>query len=198
MTETVTPSQEEAAPTPAGPIVGTAGRYYRNARYIMTAGLVIMGAYFAYDGYVGYPKKNRQIAEIAAMIDQTKQGSEDWIKLDQLRTKLGTPESDTSIGTQIFLGYALPVGAIAYLVYFLRKSRGKIRLDGDVLSVPGHPPVPLSAITAIDDSLWKKKGIAKLSYDTNGQKGVIILDDFVYQQTPTDAIYDRVLAARNG
>lgn len=196
MTEIATPSQEETAPAPAGPIVATAGRYYRNARYIMTLGLIVMGAYFAYDGYKGWPDRNKKIDEVQTALDRTPKDSADWVKLDEAQRKLGAKKTDTDIALQKVLGYALPLAAIAYLVFFLRKSRGELRLENDVLHAPGHPPVALSAVTAVDDSLWKKKGIAKISYDANGQKGVIVLDDFVYQQTPTDAIYDRVLASR--
>lgn len=68
------------------------------------------------------------------------------------------------------------------------------RLKDDVLYVPGHPPVPLDAIRQIDKSKWDKKGIAYLDYELDSQpnapavKGSIKLDDFVYDQNPTDAI----------
>ena len=62
-----------------------------------------------------------------------------------------------------------------------------------MLSVPGHPPVPLAAVTSVDHRLWKKKGIAFVHYAVAGKTGRLTLDDFVYQQLPMDAIYDRVM-----
>ena len=63
---------------------------------------------------------------------------------------------------------------------------------------PGHPPIPLDAITEIDKSKWKKKGIAYLGYEVmdpaiNGvRKSTAVLDDFVYQQEPTDRIFEAI------
>lgn len=175
------------------PIVATAGRYYRNARYLMTLGLLVMGAYFLYDGFKGYPERNRQIDEVNRAYD-TANGDESKAKYAELQQKLGSKKTDTDIALQKVLGFALPVAGLAYLVYFLTKSRGEVRLDGDVLSVPGHPKVPLRSVTDVDHRLWKKKGIAHVRYEVDGKKGRLTLDDFVYQQLPMDAIYDRVAA----
>ncbi|HEX8324505.1 MAG TPA: hypothetical protein VF595_11410 [Tepidisphaeraceae bacterium] len=191
MSEPVLPPTVNEAPAP---IVARAGRYYRNARLVMVLGLLIMGGYFAYDGYKGYPARNAEIARIGQELNATPKDSPRWIELEQQQRKLGAPKSDTDIGLQKVLGYALPVVALAYLAYFLNKSRGEIRLENDVLTAPGHPPVPLSAVTAVDTRLWKKKGIATLQYAVEGKRGSIVLDDFVYQQTPIDAMYDRVVA----
>lgn len=196
MSEPLTPSVEPVAES-TGPIVAKAGRYYRNARYLMTLGLLIMGGFFLYDGYVRYPANNKKIEDVSAAIDQEKQGSAKWVELDQLRQKLGTPKTGTDLALQKVLGYALPVAALAYLLYFLNKSRGEIRLENDRLTVPGHPTVALSDIQSVDSSLWKKKGIAYVNYTAGGQSGKITLDDFVYQQKPVDTIYDRILAAKS-
>ena len=174
------------------PIVATAGRYYRNARYLMTLGLFIMGAYFLYDGYRGYPAHNRQVDEINRLFD-TANGDESKAKYAEMQGKIGAKKPEFDIFLQKIFGFALPVAGVAYLAFFLSKSRGQVRLDGDVLSVPGHPAFPLSAITSVDHRLWKKKGIAYVNYAVNGKTGRLTLDDFVYQQLPMDAIYDRVV-----
>lgn len=190
MSEPVTPPVSTG---PAGPIVARAGRYYRNARYLMVLGLLVMAGFFLYDGYKRYPAQNEKIDEIAREIDKLPKGSPTWVELDQQRQKLGAKKSDTDIGLQKVLGYVLPVVGLAYLLYFLNKSRGEVRLENDILTAPGHPPVPLSAIESIDSRLWKKKGIATVKYTVAGKSGAIMLDDFVYQQTPIDAIYDRLV-----
>jgi len=77
---------------------------------------------------------------------------------------------------------------MAVLVLFWTRyhSRGQYRLDGDVLYVPGHPPVPLGTIGKIDKRRWDRKGIAYIHYElTGGRIGCLRLDDFVYQREPT-------------
>jgi hypothetical protein len=63
-----------------------------------------------------------------------------------------------------------------------------------VITAPGHPPIPFSAIRELDKRQWDRKGIAIVKYEVDGKTGSLTLDDFVYEQDPTDKIYDRVLA----
>jgi hypothetical protein len=189
---------EAALPeTVSQPIVARAGRYYRTARYIMVLGIIAMGAWFAYDGFINWPAQNRKLdpieAELKGSPNETRR-----IELEQQRKQIGDRKTDTSIQLQRVLAIGLPLVAIGYAGFFLRRSRGEIRLENDTLHVPGHPPVPLTAIRAVDDSLWKKKGIAVLTYDTGSATGTIRLDDFIYQQTPVDQIFDVVQARRAG
>lgn len=69
------------------------------------------------------------------------------------------------------------------------------RVSADTLYVPGHPPIAISEITEIDNTLWERKGIAHVKYMTAaGKSGTFKLDDFVYERKPIDAIYDRIMA----
>src|SRR5689334_18513333 len=63
-----TPPQASNAAGPAAPIVARAGRYYRNARYLMFTIIVAMGAWFLYDGFVRYPAENRQYQELRTQL----------------------------------------------------------------------------------------------------------------------------------
>jgi len=181
-------SSAESTPTPLpdaigtaadarGEIVAYAGSWYRNARYIMAAIVFACAAWFAYDGWVGYPKIN---AAYQAAIERKEKPAEDR-------------KSDLDIQIQKLLAITLPIVGVLIIVWLRYNSRGCYRLKGDVLQVPGHPPVPLDAIREIDKSKWDKKGIAYLDYELAGgggkpKTGTITLDDFVYQQEPTDAI----------
>ena len=102
--------------------------------------------------------------------------------------------SDSSIFLQKLLGYSLPPIGILFLIRMLYVSRGAVRLKDDVITAPGHPAIPFTAIRELDKRQWDRKGIAVLKYDVDGRKGSLTLDDFVYEQAPMDAIYDRVLA----
>ena len=94
-------------------------------------------------------------------------------------------------GTFALIGGVLV--ALALLAWTLYRSRGQYRLSGDTVHIPGHPPVKISEITEINNTLWERKGIAKIKYATaSGQSGEFKLDDFVYDRTPTDQIFERI------
>ena len=52
----------------------------------------------------------------------------------------------------------------------------------------------MAAVTSVDHRLWKNQAIAAVKYDLARTRGTLTLDDFVYQQVPVDAIYDRLVA----
>jgi hypothetical protein len=156
-------------------IVARAGRYYRNARYLMVLLCLALAGWFAYDGWVAWPRENAQA---------------------QLRGQEKLPRSDFDILLQRLLGGALPFAGLGILLRALHHSRGEYRLDGQTLHVPGHPPVPLDAIRQIDKSKWERKGVARIDYEPPGTTETrrLTLDDFVYDQTATDAILARIEA----
>lgn len=185
MTETASPVTD----TPSDRIVARSGRYYRNARFIMVLAILAFGAYFLYDGFIGYPRINARLAELKKELGGNPTTARK-IEIDKELSDLGSGESDKSIATQKALGFALPVVAIAYTIFFLRRSRGEVVWENGVLHHPGHPPLTLGQMTSIDNKLWKKKGIAYLKYDADGKHGVIRLDTFFHDEKSMDAIYD--------
>jgi hypothetical protein len=183
------------ATTSDGDIVATAGTYYRVTRYIITVVMLAMGLWFGYDGFINWPRQNREIAELegqrAAAL--TAGDNEKAAKLLEDINKVGKHHSESDLRLQKILFFTLPPLAIAAIVRWIYISRGSYRLSGNVLHVPGHPPVPLDAITELDKRQWDRKGIAFISYDLgNGQTGKLKLDDFLYQREPTDEIYKRI------
>lgn len=193
MTQDPTTAITEQTQTPAGPIVARAGRYYRNTRYLLSALVVGMGLWFAYDGYIGWPEQNRQRAELIRERDQAERAGDQARQQELTRQIMSMKErTDFDIGLQRVLGWTLPPLGLLLLFWALYNSRGEYRLEGDVLGAPGHPPIPLSSIREIDRRLWDRKGIAYLRYEHEGRQGTIKLDDFVYDRKPIDEIYDRV------
>src|SRR5262245_41397215 len=57
-------TDQTAALEQTGPIIAHAGRYYRNMRYLMFVLFIGMGAWFGYDGWVGWPRMNQKILEL--------------------------------------------------------------------------------------------------------------------------------------
>jgi len=158
--------------TASGDVVARAGRYFRNTRYLISVGLIAMGLWFAYDGWVTYPRENQKARDEGKDI---------------------MPHPGKDIPLQRALGFALPPLGALLLLRWLYISRGEYRLAGHTLTVPGHPPVPFEMITTIDKRQWDRKGIAYVEYEVNGAHGRLKLDDFIYERVPTDQIYDEIV-----
>jgi len=171
---TTPPTTPDPNLTYAGPIVARFGRYYRNTRYLMFLLFLGFGIYCIYDGFYKYPADN-----------------ETAIKRGQR-----PPHGEYDAPLNKALGIILPPLAIFVLLRALHNSRGELRLEGETLSIPGHPPIPLSAIRKIDKALWDRKGIAAIEYelDQPPTRGRFKLDDFVYDRGPTDQIMERIEA----
>jgi hypothetical protein len=189
-------TQQNEAQAVEGDIVARGSADYRIRRYIMVALMFAFGAWFLYDGYIKYPRTNEKVAELQREIEQaTAAGDEARAERARVTLKSLTPETAESIAWQKRLGYSLPILAGLFLVFFLYRSRGAYRLSDDTLHIPGHPPVPLASITALDKGLWDRKGIAFVDYSlADGKRGKLTLDDFIYERKPTDAIVDRLTA----
>jgi hypothetical protein len=193
----MTSTTESPAPasTPAGEIVARPDNWYRVKWIAMSLGIILYcGGRFLQDGFINYPRNNQRIAEVEKQRDLTKDPAEKT-RLDKERDALGAIKTDYDLNLQKFIGFvSLPLG-LWLLINTLKKTRGQIRLSGQTVDAPGHPPVPFESITSIDNRLWDKKGIAYVNYSlSEGRNGQITLDDFAYQREPLDKIYDAIVA----
>jgi hypothetical protein len=175
MTQT-TPTIDASSQTD---LVARPAKYYRWTRYIVVAGLIGFGIACIRDGFYEYPRRHQ------AYTDAINHG----------RKPDTADQSHLNIVLNQALGVTLPALGVVGLAWFLYSSRGEYRLSGDVLHVPGHPPVPLDAIRSLDKTRWDRKGIAMVEYELPGKATgakTIKLDDFVYERAPTDAIVERI------
>ncbi len=165
-------AEQTAAPTQTGPIVARAYSYYRLTRIGMLVLLGGFGVWFCHDGYFVWPRENRQ----------------------NIAQGITPPHTTMDITLNQWLGVLLPPLGIAAMAWGMYQSRGEYRLANGVLSVPGHPLVPLSDIDSIDKARWDKKGIALIHYTLrpSGEQRVIRLDDYVYEREPTDKIFEQI------
>jgi hypothetical protein len=168
----------EAAPE----VIAKAGGEYRIKRYILVVLMFLVGLWFAYDGFVNWPRE-RELYDAAP---------------ESNRPLMKKPHTEMDILIQRDLAYLLVPLAPLLLVFFLYNSRGELRLSGDMLFVPGHPPVPLNRILSLDKTQWARKGIAFAHYQLEDSiKGRIRLDDFVYQSEPVHIMVDQIDADMN-
>lgn len=180
--------------TPAAgnePIVARYGSYYRNMRYIMVTLVIAFGAWFGYDGFVGYPEHNRKYDEIERRQQEAarRQDNDAAAQLAEELRKHGARKTPTDIALQKWLSFVLPPLGLAYLGFVLYRSRGEFRLEGTRLSVPGGKQLDLSQVKSVDNALWDRKGIAVVNYDG----GQFALDDFIYDAKPIRAIHAAIM-----
>lgn len=196
------PDSTVADTVPASPVFGNevvarASTEYRVKRYIMVVILVGCGSWFGYDGFVGWPAENAKIEQLDQQIVAARKivGNEEAVKKLEFEKSRLTKRSDMDLNFQKALCVILPTLGFIVLGFALHNSRGQYRLRDNILNVPGHPPVPLDAITSIDKTYWDRKGIVFINYELpNGKAGKVRLDDFIYQRPPTDEIYKRIEA----
>lgn len=201
MTETAPPASTERA-VPQQPVAAPGSRYYRSRRYFIVLAMLVFAGYFAYDGWKHYPAVNARIdavqREIASLTGAT--SPEDQKRQADLSVEmqsLGGRHTEFDIQLQKIFAVALPFVAAGFLAFILHRSRGLVRLENDTLHVPGHPAIPLDAVTTVDGRLWRKKGIAYVDYAVGEATGRAKLDAFIYEPKPMDDLYE-LIARRFG
>jgi hypothetical protein len=190
---TAVPEPSASKPVSTGDIIARPASYYRNTRYLMTIMFIAMGAWFGYDGFVRYPAENARIEQLERIMDTADKKSPEYDRATTERQKLKL-HTDTDLLLQRALAFLLPPAGLAILFWAHYNSRGVLRLSGQTLHVPGHPPVPFSTIRSVDKGLWDRKGIAYVEYllPNSVEKKTVKLDDFIYDRSPTDAIYKAI------
>ncbi len=171
---------------------------YRRKHLIFAFITFAVGFWFAYDGWIGWPKHNEEVRQVKLDIEKSRNAA-DQKKLEELQTKLSKMHevyNDWSIGLQKFLALLLPLAGIGYGIWTWHAARGRYRLVGHTLEIPGHGEIPLSDIRSIDKTRWDRKGIAVIHYQAHHpqRERSFKLDDFAYERKPTDEILDRLEA----
>lgn len=181
----------------SGLVVAGPGKGYRIKFAIFALVMIAMGAWFGYDGYIGWPAQNDQLRALkvqrAEAINRNEQVRSAELLAQMKEINNGEERTNKDLLIQKILAFSLPPLGLILAIRAFRNSRGEYRLENDVLTVPGHPPVPLVNVTEIDRRLWDRKGIAYINYDLgDGKQGTIRLDDYFHDRPPTDEIFKRV------
>jgi hypothetical protein len=167
---------EQETPYSGGQIVATAARDFRWKRFALVGILLIYSGLSIRDGFVKYPRENAAA---------------------RARNLEILPHPGFDIQLNQALGVLLPPLSLLFLSWTLFISRGSYRFDGTDIHVPGHPPIPLSAVREINRAKWERKGIAYVQYQLPGSSrpAKFKLDDFIYQREPTDQIFAMIESA---
>ena len=189
------PLPEPEAQPPADEIVAGPDSGYRWKHLLLAVGAIVFGCWFGYDGWVKWPAENREIekvqrdkdiAEEARQADKVNEAAEKLTKLKR--------HTETDLLIQKLLATVLPGFGIFWAVWTLRETRGQLRMVGNTLEAPGHPPITYENIRRIDKRKWDRKGIALLHYEHGDppQPGILKIDDFAYERKPADEILERI------
>jgi hypothetical protein len=169
---------------------------YRLKHMVFAIVIFGVGFWFGYDGWIGWPRHNREVAALQHDIDNAaKRG--DQRQLEELKTKLAgmhKPYNEADLLIQKLLACGLPVIGLGYGLWTLLVTRGQIRVEGHTLHVPGAEPIEFVDIRHIDKARWDRKGIAVIHYQAHHpqRETSYKLDDFAYQRKPTDEILERI------
>jgi hypothetical protein len=152
-------------------------------RMIMIAGfLTLLGCWFFYDGFLGYPKKNEAYTVYHQL--KAEQRLDEWPQIAQSRGWAKRPPeklySPGDIRGQFVLGGVSFVLAITALIWMFANRNSELRSDDEAVYAPNGRRVPFGAIIGINKRKWDSKGIAVLQYQINGKRGKLKLDDYKY------------------
>lgn len=154
------------------------------------------GLYCLYDGFIAYPAENAHYERYEAI----KQAHPDtWRdEWDRLALENNLPINPSELehhepwdiyAQYIMAAVTLPIGLLFGVAFMRAKSRW-IAGDEQGLHTSWGQHAPWDAITSVDKTRWKSKGIAVVYYRDpagNGERR-ITLDDWKYEREPTTAL----------
>ena len=186
--------QIEETPTTPDEIIAPPDAWYRMKHMVFSIVMIGLGFWFAYDGYIGWPGHNQRVHDVKVGIEQAQAKGENPKELKEELSKMREAYTETDILIQKLLAFSLPFAGLAYGIWTYRATRGRYRLAGHTLEIPGHNPIEMVDIQRIDKTRWDRKGIAVVAYMAHHprRERSFKLDDFAYQRKPTDEIVDRI------
>lgn len=196
--------------------------WYTKRMSLMTVMFVGFGLYFFYDGFIGYPKKNKIFREHERFmkIQEEKEtflaesgtnvewadvveekgypAQSDWVGF---AAENGWPEEPPekihTTEDQFFFGtLCVGIGLVVLGTMFANRKR-VLRADVTSLTTPKGERVPFASAFRVDQRKWDHKGLAYVYYrEGEGKVRRAIIDDLKFGGA--DAIRKRLLANFDG
>jgi hypothetical protein len=167
---------------PLMPHQATLSKTWKNRQLIIGFALITLGAWFFYDGAVGFPKKNVRFHAFKELEEQGRQS--EWAALaDKNKWPRTIPEKEykpVDLKGQFVLGGASTLGGLLALGLLLKSMNQNLRSDDEAIYGASGQRVPFSAITGFDRSKWDSKGIMFALYQQDGRTRRLVLDDYKF------------------
>ncbi len=166
----------------------TVSSAYRMQLGMMAVFILFWSLWFLYDGHWGYPAK-RQIAREFAEFKQ-KGREREWKEHadkkgwpDGTDGDIGYDYSDSDIFTQKLIGFGLlPIG-LMYGFSFARSYGRWIAVEDGALVTSHGQRMPFDAVTTLNKSRWRSKGIVVAHYQDTGRSRRLVLDSYKYTKS---------------
>lgn len=156
--------------------------------------LIAIGAWFYWDGFVGYPRSNERYLIHQQLVKENREpewpavaGKRGWTT--EVPHKLygkGDIRMQWICGS---LGAVLGLVSLAY--WFTQKGR-ILRTDDEAVYSPAGTRIPFHAITGLGKKNWEAKGLATVLYKIDGRKGRFIIDDYKFDYDATHQILEEI------
>jgi len=161
-------------------------------RYMILAAVCLgMSAWFAYDGFIGYPAKLERSEAFAQLGDLPGRQLEDrWTEIaeengwSKRRPEKSPEEIEGDIREQYFWSALTLLLGIPAL-YFLVRSRGSwVERTGDGIATSWGQAFKFADVTNLNKRRWERKGIAVAAYTDAGEGKTFTFDDFKFEREP--------------
>ncbi|HBE69951.1 MAG TPA: hypothetical protein DDW52_17535 [Planctomycetaceae bacterium] len=158
---------------------------------ILAAVCLGMSAWFAYDGFIGYPAKLERSEAFAQLGDLPGRQLEDrWTEIaeengwSKRRPEKSPEEIEGDIREQYFWSALTLLLGIPAL-YFLVRSRGSwVERTGDGIATSWGQAFKFADVTNLNKRRWERKGIAVAAYTDAGEGKTFTFDDFKFEREP--------------
>jgi hypothetical protein len=156
--------------------------------------LLLFGAWFFWDGAVGYPRTNERYAAWKKHHDAGQQ--DEWRAYAASRGwKTQPPDhpfTEMQIRGQFIYGSIASICGLLALLYWWRQIGRTLQIDDEAVTSPAGTRVPFSAITGLGLKKWESKGLAVVRYEIDGLKGQFIVDDYKFDTEAARAIVEEI------
>ena len=179
-------------------------------QYLIRMGIIALAGigfalYCLYDGAIGYPNQR-----VRALKYQEIQKSKDeqgnpkplserraqWQAIAEEkgwpRKNPGEPKTEADFTGQFWMAGLTGSLGLLFGIRVLLASRRWISADETGLNTNGGLQVPYDQIITFSKKLWRTKGIARVRYWQDGRQKRLVLDDYKYDRSATEAIVRRI------
>lgn len=176
------------------PAEAKVSRIWKQQKLFMAIFVLCFSAWFAYDGFYGYPAENKRF-DAHAQYEKEGRLSEWPAYAKSQGWKAEAPHKrhkDGDIVVQFVFAGIIGVAGIFFLLYWATRRGRILRTDEEAVYTPSGKRVPFSAVTGIGKKNWESKGIAKVRYEIEGQKGEFEVDDYMFDTEPSRQILTEI------
>lgn len=165
---------------------------WKKQKLLLALLLLGFGAWFVFDGLIGWPKSNDRWREHERLKGQAGK----WEEVAKQNNWSTEPphrlyEYKDILGQYIIGGLCAALG-LGALIYWRTQINRTLRMDDDGVTTTSGVRVPFPAIIGVGKKLWESKGIAKVRYTLDGKQCEFIVDDYKFDTKPTRQILEEI------